>query len=75
MDEFISIIGSYGFPIAMTCVMAYYVKYINDKHSQQIDDIMSTHKIEMDNVTSALNNNTIALTKLCERMGYDESSR
>lgn len=74
MEEFINIIGSYGFPIAMTCLLAYYVKYINDNHAKQIDSIMAMHKTEMDNVTLALNNNTIALTKLCERIGYDESN-
>lgn len=45
-----------GFPIVMCCAMAWYVKYSAD-----------SHKAEMKEVTNALNNNTIALQKLCDR--------
>lgn len=53
----ITVIQSVGFPIVMCGAMGWYVKYITDKHNA-----------EMQSITSALNNNTVALTKLCEKL-------
>ena len=50
-----SLIGTLGFPIA--CVIAMFYMWNKER-----DD----HKSEMEKVTQALNNNTIALTKLEE---------
>lgn len=53
----ISVVSQVGFPIAMCLVMAWYIKYANDQHKDEISKI-----------TEALNNNTLAVQKLCERM-------
>lgn len=53
----ISVVSQVGFPIAMCLVMAWYIKYTNDQHKDEISKI-----------TEALNNNTLAVQKLCERM-------
>lgn len=55
--EMVQAISTLGFPIVACGAMAYYVKYITDKHSK-----------EMESITTALNNNTIALTKLSEKL-------
>lgn len=57
-DVIIQLVSNVGFPIA-TCVACFW--YIN-KQSEQ-------HKKEMDSVTDAINNNTIALTKLMDKIG------
>lgn len=57
-----------GFPIVMCGAMAWYVKYITDKHREEVTKLNEQHQQEMDKVTTAINNNTLALTKLCERM-------
>ena len=57
------IISSLGFPVAACIAMAWYVKYITDKHDK-----------EMDKVTTALNNNTLALQKLCNKLGEEMSA-
>ena len=57
-----------GFPIVMCGAMGYFVKYTTDKHREEINKINDTHREEMQNVTNAVNNNTIALTKLCEKI-------
>lgn len=57
-----------GFPIVMCGAMAWYVKYITDKHREEVTKLNEQHQQEMEKVTTAINNNTIALTKLCERM-------
>lgn len=56
-SNIITVVSQVGFPIAMCLVMAWYVKYTNDQHKEEIDKI-----------TEALNNNTLAVQKLCERM-------
>ena len=57
-----------GFPIVMCGAMAWYVKYITDNHREEVTKLNEQHQQEMEKVTTAINNNTIALTKLCERM-------
>lgn len=57
-----------GFPIVACGAMGYFVKYIIDKNRQEIANLNEQHKEEMAHVTQALNNNTKALTELCELM-------
>lgn len=59
--EVVQLVGSLGFPIVM-CLMMYY----------RMDKQDETHRQEMDKITESLNNNTIALTKLTERLGGDD---
>lgn len=60
MNDIITVISSVGFPIAACLAMGFFVKYQMDHYNDQIKD-----------VTQALNNNTIALTKLCDKLGDD----
>lgn len=60
-SEVVQLVGSLGFPIVM-CLMMYY----------RMDKQDETHRLEMDKITESLNNNTIALTKLTERLGGDD---
>lgn len=53
----IQAISTVGFPIAMCCIMAYYVKYTEDKHREEINSIRET-----------IENNTLALIKLSDKM-------
>lgn len=57
-----------GFPIVACGAMGYFVKYTIDKNRQEIANLNEQHKEEMTQVTQALNNNTKALTELCELM-------
>lgn len=55
-----------GFPIVCCGAMMWYVKYITDKNREEIDKLNTQHNEEIKEVTLAINNNTIALTKLCD---------
>lgn len=55
------LISTLGFPIAI-CL---YLLYRDGKRDE-------THREEMNKVTEAVNNNTIALTQLTERMHLNE---
>lgn len=58
-----------GFPIVMCLVFMYYVKYLTDKNAEQIDRLQSQHKQETTEMTKAIENNTLALTKLIDKLG------
>lgn len=61
-------VTSLGFPIVACGAMAYYVKYLEDKHREERDKLNESHSLEMTKLTETVNNNTIALTRLCEKM-------
>lgn len=62
INNVMQIVGQFGFPIA--CCVALFWLVI--KMSEQ-------HKEEMAKVTEALNNNTLAITKLEERLNHGEN--
>lgn len=72
MDEIVQIISTLGFPIACCIIMAYFYKYITDKDREERRELNEMHNAEMKEVTAALNNNTLALQKLCDRLDKDE---
>lgn len=57
-----------GFPIVMCLVMAWYIKTINESHRKEIENINALHKGETDKFIEAINNNTLALQKICDRI-------
>ena len=61
-------ISTVGFPIACCVGMGWYVKYITDKNREDLTTLNTQHKEEMGAVTTAINNNTLALQKLTDRM-------
>lgn len=62
------LIGSVGFPIACCIAMGYYVHEETNKQRDQISEIEKRHNDEMSSITEALNNNTLALQKLTDRL-------
>ena len=65
------LITSMGFPIAMCCAMAWYVKDTSEKHREEVRQLNEQHNEEMQQVTVALNNNTLAIQKLCDKLGKE----
>lgn len=57
INDLASLISTLGFPIAMCLIMCYYINKIND-----------AHKEESDKFAEALNNNTVVLQKLCDKL-------
>lgn len=66
------LIGSVGFPIACCIAMGYYVHEETNKQREQISEIEKRHTDEMNSITTALNNNTLALQKLTDRLEMGE---
>jgi hypothetical protein len=65
-------ITTVGFPIVCCGAMMYYCKYITDRNREDIQKLNEQHKEEMSDVTTAINNNTLALQKLSDLIEYRE---
>ena len=75
MEQILTVIGQYAFPIVMCVLMAWYVKYVQDNYRTDIADINEKHKQEMDQLTEALNNNTLAIQKLTDYIEAQDDKR
>jgi hypothetical protein len=64
----IDIVQSLGFPIAMCFGACVFIKYQFDTNNKNIEEMRKEHKEEVSNMTEALTNNTIALTKLIDKL-------
>lgn len=53
-------ISTVGFPIIMCLLFMYYIKYVNDQHKNEIDKL-----------SESINNNTLVMQKLLDKLGGD----
>lgn len=65
------VITSLGFPIVMCIAMSWYVKYITDKNRDEVRELNAQHNEEIKQITVALNNNTIAIQTLCDKLNAE----
>lgn len=63
------IVSTVGFPIVCFLMCGYYVKYREDKNDEKFDRLNAQHDEEAKRMTEALNNNTLALQKLADKLG------
>lgn len=61
-------ITTVGFPIVCCGALMYYVKYVRDKDTEMIADITARHNEEVNTMSTALNENTLVLQKLCDKL-------
>ena len=66
MQEVITAINTLGLPTVVAVASMWYVKYREDKNDARIDNLNEAHKKEMGDITEALNNNTLALQRICD---------
>ena len=57
VSAIIQAISTVGFPIVMCLLFMYYIKYINDQHKDEIDKL-----------SQSLNNNTLVMQKLLDKL-------
>lgn len=72
MTEIMNAITTVGFPIVSCIVIAWYAIYINDNYRNDMKETNSQHKEEMSQLSKALQNNTLALQKLCTMLEKEE---
>lgn len=70
--DIVTLLGSYAFPVVACLGMAWYVKYITDKNSQETAKLNEQHTTIMlaykDEIKDAINNNTLVMERLCNTM-------
>ena len=68
VDEVFKLIQLVGFPATLCIILLIGFKYIFDKFMAEMTQERESHRQEMETVTTAVNNNTVALTKLSEKL-------
>lgn len=67
-NNIVTIISSLGFPIVACIGLGWYVKYQSDLNSTEVKEMRQEHQAEVQKMTEALNNNTIAIQRLVDKM-------
>lgn len=67
-NTIITLVGSLGFPIVACFGLGWFVKYQTDNNNKEVSEMRKEHKEEIAKVTEALNNNTLALQRLADKL-------
>ena len=70
--DYVQLIGTLGFPIVACICMALYVREQNKNQREDIRAMNEQYSKQLSEVTTAVNNNTIAITKLCDKIERSE---
>ena len=68
MNDIVQIISAVGFPIVAAVGCAYFVKWQYEQNQKQIEEMRKEHKEEVNNMTKAIDNNTLVIQKLVDSM-------
>lgn len=63
-----SLIGSIGFPIVMCLILIYYIKYLTEKNTEALGEVIASHKSESQDFKTAIDNNTKAIELLSAKI-------
>ena len=68
VTEVIELVATLGFPIVACGAMGWFVNSTTNKHREEVTKLNEQHAEEMKGVTEAINNNTLAIQKLCDKL-------
>lgn len=71
-DFILQLISSNLFPIAACIALAWYFNKVNDNYRSDIKELQNGHKDEISVLTDAINNNTLVIQKLIDRMEKED---
>lgn len=71
MNELVQMITTVGFPIVACLGMGWYVKYTTDINNAEMKEMRKEHMEEITRITDAINNNTLALQKLADKIDME----
>ena len=66
--DIVEIISNVGFPIAICLIFVIGFKYMFDKFMTKSEEESKEHAEEINSMVEALNNNTLVLQKLCDKL-------
>ena len=61
-------IGTVGFPITACIAMAWFFSKVNENYRNDIKEISATHKEEIKELSSVIQQNTLVIQKLCDSL-------
>lgn len=73
-NTLITLIGSLGFPIVACIAMAWFFAKVNDNYRNDIKELQATHKEEVKAMTEAIQNNTLVIQKLVDKLERDDKN-
>ena len=65
-------ISSLGFPIVACIAIAWYFNKVNDNYRSDIKEINSQNKEQLEKLTEAISNNTVAVARLVEKLDKED---
>ena len=68
LNIIMTLVGSLGFPIVACIGLGWYVKYMTDTNRSDMTELRKEHKDEMTKMTEALNNNTLVIQKIIDKL-------
>lgn len=68
INTIVQVVSSVGFPIVCCGFCFWYVKYITDKNREDIANLNEQHKEESNKMIEAINNNTLVMERLVEKI-------
>ena len=82
LNLIISLVQQLGFPVAVAILSFWYIKYREDKNDEKMEHLRESYETEQKEtrqlyrdettkLTEAINNNTLVITKLYERLNDD----
>lgn len=69
MNEIVQVISAVGFPIVAALGCGFFVKWQYEQNMKQTEEMRKEHREETAKMTEALNNNTLALQRLIDKLG------
>lgn len=72
MEQWIQIISTYGVSIAAMIALAVYIIKKDKENQAVINEIMNEHKSEVNELRKTIENNTLIVTKLYERLSNEK---
>lgn len=70
--DVVDLIINVGFPIGACIAMAIYIKILHTGHREDIRQLNEEHRKEVNGLRAALENNTLAINTLVERLTNED---
>lgn len=61
-------IATVGFPICACIIIGWYFAKVNDNYRSDIKEINASHKEEINQLSSVIQQNTLVIQKLCDSL-------
>ena len=68
INTILQAIATVGFPICACIVIGWYFAKVNDNYRNDIKEINASHKEEINQLASVIQQNTLVIQKLCDSL-------